>query len=436
MPALKPLVLIYDPKNSSWHFYAKEPTAARYQTLYWGAPLKPVRMSVCHNLPNLPGALPMKAMVALGNRPVLGPLIGILSAENPDGSLKGNFNNYKALMEAGQKTGGVVFAFTPSGVDWNKKRIQGKIFDPNSNQWVTCPFPFPNVVYNRIQDRAHESKESSQSCIKRFQSLPGITLYNPGFFNKGEVISTLSKSPKMNRYIPETIPLLSKADLVYMLKRHKTLYLKPTNSRLGSGIITVKKSHSQIPYTLHFYAEDKCLKQYRGYTLNRLWNKILQQMIPSPYIIQQAIPKAAVSTCPFDCRVLVQKNHRGLWKISGLGIRIAAHAQSITTHVPRGGRLGTPEEVLPQAFPQQEPSEVAKRVQRLCIKVAKKLEQHYHDLGEMSIDVGLDRQGHPWVFEANAKPMKFDEPDIRKKQLGQVIRYAQFLTFKRFLELP
>jgi hypothetical protein len=65
--------------------------------------------------------------------------------------------------------------------------------------------------------------------------------------------------------------------------------------------------------------------------------------------------------------------------------------------------------------------------------IAKKLEQHYHHLGEMSIDVGLDRNGRPWIFEANAKPMKFDEPEIRKKQLGQVIRYAQFLTFKRFL---
>jgi hypothetical protein len=56
----------------------------------------------------------------LGNRPVLGPLIGILSAENQDGSLKGNFNNYKAIMEAGQKIGGIVFAFTPAA--WIGKR--------------------------------------------------------------------------------------------------------------------------------------------------------------------------------------------------------------------------------------------------------------------------------------------------------------------------
>lgn len=430
MPALIPLALVYDPQRNNWHFDEKEQTGAKAQTLYWGAPLTPLKISGRQDLPAAAAAVPMKAMVAPGKRPVLGPLIGILSAENSNGSLKGNFNNYRALMEAGQEIGGIAFAFTPSNVDWQKRKIQGQLFSKNHNQWVTCSFPFPNVVYNRIQDREHEKKESSQQCIQRFLSHPGIALYNPGFFNKEEIISVLSKSPKIRKYIPETKALRSKTDLSNMLKRHNALYLKPTNSRLGSGIIRVIKPPSQSSYTMHYYAEDKQLKNYTAHTIEQLWHKILQQMIPSPYIVQKAIPLALVATSPFDCRVLVQKDYQGRWQLSGLGIRIAAHSQSITTHVPRGGRLGTPKDVLPQAFPQQKPTQVAKRVRRLCIAIAKKLEQHYHHLGEMSIDVGLDYHGRPWMFEANAKPMKFDEPDIRKKQLGQVIRYAQYLTFR------
>lgn len=431
MPALTPAILTYNSKTGNWYFYSKEQTATKHPKVYWGVPLTPLKTSAQNALLGSPGSLPMKAMLALGRRPILGPLIGILSAENPDGSLKGNFNNYKAIMEAGQNLGGIVFAFTPGSVDWKKKRIRGKIFDKNNNQWVTRSFPFPNVVYNRIQDRDHEKKESCQWCIQQFLSHPGVTLYNGGFFNKGEVISILRKSAKLNKYIPETRALLSKADLITMLKRHGALYLKPTDNRLGSGIIRVTKSASQKSYTMHYYAYDKQLEKYRAYNIHQLWSKVRQQAICSPYIVQQAIPLAAVSTCPFDCRVLVQKNHRGLWQISGLGIRIAAHSQSITTHVPRGGRIGAPIDVLQQAFPQQKPAQIVQRVHRLCIATAKKLEQHYHLLGEMSIDVGLDGNGHPWVFEANAKPMKFDEPEIRKKQLGQVIRYAQFLTFKR-----
>ncbi len=432
MLALKPLGLFYDPGKKIWYFYSKERTAIpKHQTLYWGVPLTPINMNAHNDLLTPPGrALQMKVLVAPGNRVVLGPLIGILSAENRNGSLKGNFANYKAIMEAGQKIGGIVFAFTPSSVDWNKKIIQGKIYDKINNQWVTCSFPFPNVVYNRIQDRMHENKKNSQSCIQRFLSHPGTTLFNRGFFNKKDVIATLSKSPTISKHIPETNALLSKADLTNMLKRYDALYLKPADSRLGTGIIRVIKSRTQRPYTMQYYAQDKKLKNYRTYNIYQLWKKIRQQMIRCPYIVQQAIPLAVVSTCPFDCRVLVQKDHQGLWQISGLGIRVAGHSQSITTHVPRGGHIDTPASVLQQAFPQFKYTQIEQRIHRLCIAIAKQMEQHRPVLGEMSIDMGLDRNGYPWIFEANAKPMKFDEPEIRKKQLGQIIHFAQFLTFR------
>ncbi len=430
MPVLIPLALLYEHGRSTWHIDPKEQPVTKNLKLYWGVPLKPVTMSIQKKILTPTEALPMKALVALGKQPTLGPLIGILSAENQDGSLKGNLNNYKAIMDAGQKIGGIVFAFTQSSVDWKKKIIRGKIFNKNTNQWMTCIFPFPNIVYNRIHNRIHENEVSSQRCIQRFLSHQGITLYNRGFFNKESVLRALSKSTKIKKYIPETNTLWSITALINMLKRHKAVYLKPTDNRLGSGIIRVRKSLSKKTFTMHYYANDKQLKKYKEVDIYRLWQKIREQMINSQYIVQQAIHLASVSRCPFDCRVLVQKNHQGNWQISGLGIRIAAHSQSITTHIPRGGRIDTPQNVLRQVFPQQKPAQIMQRVYRLCIDVAKKLEQHYHLLGEMSIDVGLDSNGYPWIFEANAKPMKFDEPEIRKKQLEQVIRYAQYLTFK------
>ena len=431
MPALIPVAFFYDTECKNWYIHSKRQTAIKGQTLYWGVPFTPVNMNSKNDLLKPSSVLPMKALVALEDRPILGPLIGILSAEERDGSLKGNFNNYKAIMKAGRKLGGIVFAFTPSSVDWEKKIIHGKVFDKINNLWVTCSFPFPNVVYNRIQDRLHENKKNYQSCIQRFLSHPGITLYNRGFFNKEQIIRVLSKSSKINKYIPETKELLSEADLINMLERHKAVYLKPTNDRLGSGIIRVIKPQLSKTYSMQYYAEDKELTIFKADNIDQLWNKIQEQMIPSSYIVQQAVSLAVVSACPFDFRVLVQKNHQGCWKVSGIGIRVAGHSRSITTHVPRGGRIDTPQNVLPQALPRQKPAQVTRRVDRLCIAVAKKLERHFHFLGEMSIDVGVDREGCLWIFEANAKPMKFDEPEIRKKQLEQVIRYAQFLTFNK-----
>lgn len=422
MPALMPLPLLFDPAGKNWHLSSKKKPV---KTLYWGVPLRPLPISPA---PPPPGALGVQGFVTPTFPSILGPLIGILSSENQDGSTKKDFDNYKALSETGQRLGGIVFVFGPGSVDWKNNTIRGHIYDKGRDQWPTCLFPFPNVVYNRIQSRLSESRESSKNCIQRFLDYPGITLYNPGFFNKAEILSLLGKSSRLRKHLPETVPLESRSDLAAMLERHPEIYLKPANKSAGAGIIRLRKAPPR--FTMHYYGKGRELNVYSSGNIKELWKKILQVMAPSPYILQQAIDLARVSTRPFDCRVLVQKNRKGLWQVSGLGIRIAAQAQSITTHVPRGGRLGLPGEVLQQAFPRKNPARLGHRVTRLCLAAAGILEKHYHPLGEMTIDVGLDRRGRPWLFEANAKPAKFDEPDIRKKQLAQVIRYAQFLTFK------
>jgi len=48
-------------------------------------------------------------------------------------------------------------------------------------------------------------------------------------------------------------------------------------------------------------------------------------------------------------------------------------------------------------------------------------------LGEMSMDLGIDETGRIWFFEANSKPMKFDEPHIRQKSLERIFQYSLHL---------
>jgi hypothetical protein len=54
-----------------------------------------------------------------------------------------------------------------------------------------------------------------------------------------------------------------------------------------------------------------------------------------------------------------------------------------------------------------------------------------HSLAEMSMDLGVDQEGGIWFFEANAKPMKFDEPDIRRRSLDRIFQYGQYLLKTR-----
>jgi hypothetical protein len=50
------------------------------------------------------------------------------------------------------------------------------------------------------------------------------------------------------------------------------------------------------------------------------------------------------------------------------------------------------------------------------------------EYGEFSLDVGVDRHGHLWIFEMNAKPFRFDEPEIRKKAYRRLIGFSKYLV--------
>ncbi len=43
------------------------------------------------------------------------------------------------------------------------------------------------------------------------------------------------------------------------------------------------------------------------------------------------------------------------------------------------------------------------------------------------MDLGIDSEGVLWFFEANSRPMKFDEPLIRKKSLERIFHYSDYL---------
>jgi hypothetical protein len=131
---------------------------------------------------------------------------------------------------------------------------------------------------------------------------------------------------------------------------------------------------------------------------------------------------------PFDMRVLVQKNRRGVWQVSGIGARMAGET-SITTHVPRGGSIDNPAKLLRGIYGRARTVRILRSAKRMALTIAKQIEKSCgHNLGEMSMDLGVDRRGKLWFFEANSKPMKFDEPHIRKRSLKRMFDYVQYLS--------
>ncbi|MDQ0338073.1 hypothetical protein J2S00_000856 [Caldalkalibacillus uzonensis] len=433
MMGMKKATIAYSPANQTWYLLTKTKSGqTRNRFIYWGANRMPLKLRLTRPpLYFYPKPLTINAFIHIEKgKPLLGPLVGILTVRGEHGSFIGSKPNFIDVIKTGRYKGGIVFVFTPENVNWLTEEVKGYLYHPQLKKWLSCQFPLPNVVYNRIPLRSFERKSEVRACLQSLEKHPKITLFNPCFFDKEELFRLLKDESEAAAYLPRTQPLDDKERLSEMIHEHRNVYLKPTRGKAGKGIFKACYDDAHGRYVLFFH---QGLKTKRLWTTSfqRLWSGFQKLKIDSPYIIQQAIDLAQVEGCPFDIRTLIQKNKYGKWGVTGIGVRVAG-TNRITTHVPQGGRIEDPDQVLPQVFTREQTEKIKTEVKHLALLVATELEQHYHHLGEMSLDIGVDSQGQLWLFEANAKPMKFDEPHIRRKSLENLIEYAQYLTFKTY----
>lgn len=352
----------------------------------------------------------------------LWPSIGILSVSKGN-RLLGNRANFIDIMTEGKKQGANVFVFTPDDLDWNLQLVKGRFYNKSKKTWYTKTLPFPDVVYNRVPNREFEATPYVSETIQKLQMSPRLHLFNPHFFDKWELFQIL-KTSQLQKYLPETRLVMGESDFVELLRKHKTLYLKPTSGKAGNGIYQVSK---QGPLFLLSSSVDgkKVRKQFSH--SQQLWGFLQPVIKKAPYIAQQAIPLLTYEGAPFDVRVLVQKNIEGVWEVSGVGYR-AAGKDGITTHVPQGGKIIDRQSALDPYFGKENSQLLLNNIKETAIQVARQLDQHYGSLGEMSMDLGVTHNQDIWFFEANAKPMKFDEPMIRKISLQRIIEYSKYLS--------
>ena len=85
--------------------------------------------------------------------------------------------------------------------------------------------------------------------------------------------------------------------------------------------------------------------------------------------------------------------------------------------------------MLEGTFGTERAATILKSVPTTALLIARQIERASGiTLGEMSMDLGVDDNGGLWFFEANSRPMKFDEPAIRKLSLERIFQYAQHVA--------
>ncbi|MBX5437561.1 MAG: YheC/YheD family protein [Alicyclobacillaceae bacterium] len=348
-----------------------------------------------------------------------GPVFAILAGSRAgDPQFCGCRGDFRDLLQVARESHAFLYVLPAASVGpaeewtgWVRLRFR---------RWRILPCPHPEAVYNRVPTRSMERTAAVVLAKQTLHQLH-IPLFNPEYFNK-LVMYQVVVDGGLGHYVPETMPLRSRRRLEDMIARHGAVYLKPAGGSIGHGIFRIDAAAGR--YRMAVLKHGRC-QAYDCHDLQAVWRLFTRERLQGGYVVQAAKSLIRWQGRPCDFRVLLQKAHQR-WHVVGKGVRVAGPG-SITTHVPNGGFIMDTATVLERAFGSRA-GEVERDLDHMALECAEVIDAHYqYQLGEMSMDVGLDPAGRLWFLEANAKPMKFDEPDIRERSLAGVLRCLEEL---------
>ncbi|WP_229776517.1 YheC/YheD family endospore coat-associated protein [Alicyclobacillus cellulosilyticus] len=348
-----------------------------------------------------------------------GPVFAVLVGPGGRG-FTGNRADLRDLQRTARKRHAFLYVLPLDAVD-DQPTWTGYV-RIGDRKWIPLPCPHPQAVYNRVPTRDGERTPWMAHARTRFCALH-IPMFNPGYFNKAEIYRIVADSP-LSSHLPETVTRPSRTAFTAMLRRHGAVYLKPVGGSLGHGIILVAREPSG--FRVCALRHGTC-RARAGLTAAEAWQAVRTERLRAPYVAQAAKRLIAWQGRPCDVRLLVQKR-AGSWRVVGKGVRVSGPG-AITTHVPNGGSIADTRKVLSAAFPGRA-DDLAREIDHLAVRMAEVIDRAYSgQLGEMSMDIGIDVEGKLWFFEANAKPMRFDEPEIRRRAVQGVLDHLEELAF-------
>lgn len=362
----------------------------------------------------------------------IGPILGILSSPRANGNpfTTGQSEAFAEIMSIAERMNCIAYVFSPFDIDWSRSAVWGYRFSDlnNAGEWERQLFPLPTVIYNRIPNRTLENREDIKNLLESLRQKYGPRFFNPCFLDKWKTHKILCTNKKLLNFLPVTRRLQGPEVMEEMLQRYGSVYLKPSANSLGNDILRVSKNKGG-QYSFVY----QCLNQEHREGIVARCQDIIN-ILPlngdnREYLVQMAIPLAEFNGNPFDLRILMQKNRHGRWQHTGTAARIAGE-NSITTHVFYGGTRLPANKVIKKAAALYRFSlkKVNTQLKTLEFVVPRLIEQaHGHSFGELEMDLGIDRRGQVWFFEANSKPFRFDEKLIRGKSLVRLIHYVHYL---------
>jgi glutathione synthase/RimK-type ligase-like ATP-grasp enzyme len=331
------------------------------------------------------------------------------------------------LAEEALKEGVQLFVFSPLSIEWLSKKVNCLAYDNINKNWNLSTSPFPDVIYDRATFNKKE-KEVGRFVRQRFQKelkIPFIN--NKSYFNKWETHELLSKDAFIVNYLPQTENYCHPSQIVHLLDKYTSVYIKDSKGKLGRNIFRISKLSDDL-YKIS--SQSSVYKYSDTLNLQEVQNKIINDLhSDKTLIIQQGIEVATLNNHPFDVRLLAQKKSFEDWEVVDKSLRVAAPG-SVVTNVSSGGEVKKFKEVIPVVF--SNPEVISNEVDMLSIRICEALEKEYGNLAELGIDIAIDSTGKVWLLEVNGKPAKLciyrsGNLELISRSCHNIVRYSKEL---------
>lgn len=365
---------------------------------------------------------------------------------------------FSGIARAGREYGVPVIAINPNTQNPNMLRrgyVQGWMSDKHGG-YRKVQIPVPDVLYDKMEslsDVGMQVRRSIQHSI-----IPEAEIAATG---SKSVFADLLQRNGLGENHPATMSLrgVSVDSLAAFFQEHPSVILKPINGSAGKGILFAYKREdgayvmqqktyktggvdvSEVVFDTPeaFIKGVGDLEKVRG--SDGLDNYIMQEKIDfAEYHYADPLTGEQISGS-VEPRVVVQRGIDGKVRIGGMVGRLMnekargiPHKQNFARDVARVLTGGNEEEV----------ERMVSEIERLSLLVyaAVEGEMHGEKAGEMTIDIGIRKDGRPIILEVNAqaaivsifsdaeggKPDTMDLPDARLNVAEGPIEYALALT--------
>ncbi|MGG0772742.1 YheC/YheD family protein [Priestia megaterium] len=283
-------------------------------------------------------------------------------------------------------------------------------------------YPLPDVIYLQCY--------VEHNVIKQIERVIGRTVFNSFIFDKWECWSLLVRDNELRNHLPNTKKLVNKTNIYPFLYQYKDIFLKPidvSHAHNSRGIFRVKLHHRGNIEV--FYREKNKMKEKRFKSYQKFQDWILPKLSPGGYILQQSIETVKSSRNATDIRINMNKNGTGQWEVSMTLVRVASNISHV---IPKfiTAAYSISNFIRTITVDEEKREAMESSVVNVGLKVCRALDKYGYHMADLGIDLGMDENGHVWIFEINPLPFPF-RGSISDYSLTRPIEYASYLALSK-----